>query len=172
MSAVLTECPTIPGLLCDEPQPQRTAQQSVIDTLRVINAEQRVQLGVAQDEASRLRALLHESQRPVSAQDARIRQMQHHIDTLTGKVAPPMPHGWVGFVFPVKVDEATMYCLAQADNTVAAMWISGEWVTTEEFNGPLAFDTLDAAAEKWIKAQKQADDDSRAEDRARYLEGV
>lgn len=66
MSAVLQECPTIPGLLCDEPQPQRTGQQSVIDNLRVTNAEQRVKLGMAEAEVDKLRQLLHEQQRLTS----------------------------------------------------------------------------------------------------------
>lgn len=68
MGLMLTECPTIPGLLCDEPQmpPQRTGQQCVIDNLRVTNAEQRVKLGMAQAEVDKLRSLLHEQQRLTS----------------------------------------------------------------------------------------------------------
>lgn len=89
MSAVLQECPTIPGLLCDEPQ--QTGQQAVIDNLRVINAEQRVQLGIEQDEASRLRALLHESQRLNGALQARGDRLQQQVYRLKGETYDTTP---------------------------------------------------------------------------------
>lgn len=67
------------------------APASVMQTLRVINAEQRVQLGVAQDEASRLRALLHESQRLNSALSARVDKLRQQVSRLKGDTYDTTP---------------------------------------------------------------------------------
>lgn len=86
------------------------------------------------------------------AHAARIRQLEHEVKLLRGQIEPDMPHGWSGFVFSIKLGDGVLWCLAGDDRNyrghpiVFAMWINGAWVNTEEFNGPLAFDALDAAA--------------------------
>ena len=86
-----------------------------MQNLRVINAEQRVQFGVAQDDASRLRGLLHESQRLVSAQDARIRKLEHEVKLLRGQIDPSGPMDDDEFTFDVQVGTATEH---------AKVWVS------------------------------------------------
>lgn len=67
------------------------APASVMQNLRVINAEQRVQLGVAQDDASRLRGLLHEKSRECSALQEKARRLEEQVARLKGDTFDTTP---------------------------------------------------------------------------------
>jgi len=60
------------------------APASVMQTLRVINAEQRVQLGVAEARVADLAAKLHEQQRLTSALQARVDKLRQEVYRLKG----------------------------------------------------------------------------------------
>lgn len=139
------------------------APASVMQNLRVINAEQRVQLGVAQDEASRLRAMLHESQRLVSAQDARIRQLEHEVKLLRGDIDPSGMLDEDEFTFDVQVGTPTNHAKVwvSALNRKSTHWtlggvsaqavfINGAWVSVADVMEHLDAGALDDAAQALI----------------------
>ena len=147
---------------------QTLAPASVMQNLRVINAEQRVQLGVAQDDASRLRGLLHESQRLVSAQDARIRKLEHEVKLLRGQIDPSGPMDDDEFTFDVQVGTATEHAKVwvSALNRKSTHWtlggvsaqavfINGAWVSIPDLMEHLDAGALDDAAQALIDARDE-----------------
>lgn len=62
------------------------APPSVMQNLRVLNAEQRTALGEAEAEIVRLRGLLHEQQRLTSAFQARVDKLKRRVSELKGEV--------------------------------------------------------------------------------------
>ena len=144
------------------------APASVMQNLRVINAEQRVQLGVAQDDASRLRGLLHESQRLVSAQDARIRKLEHEVKLLRGQIDPSGPMDDDEFTFDVQVGTATEHAKVwvSALNRKSTHWtlggvsaqavfINGAWVSIPDLMEHIDAGALDDAAQALIDARDE-----------------
>ena len=158
VSAILHEdgaVETIPGLLVTELR----GQDSRVARLMVQCAEQRAR-------ADRLADLLHEQQRLTSAQDARIRQMQRQIDMLTGRIDPPMPPAWDGFVFQTQAGDAIVPCLAQIEAsdyyqprkhytpvypTVCRAWVNGAWVDITTLADAMTGCDLDDQAEAECK---------------------
>lgn len=70
---------------------QTLAPASVMQTLRVINAEQRVQLGVAEARVADLAAKLHESQRLNAALSARVDNLRQQVSRLNGETFDTTP---------------------------------------------------------------------------------
>ena len=146
---------------------QTLAPASVMQNLRVINAEQRVQLGVAQDDASRLRGLLHESQRLVSAQDARIRKLEHEVKLLRGQIDPSGPMDDDEFTFDVQVGTATEHAKVWVSAlnrkythwtfggcSAQAVFLNGAWVSIPDLMEHLDAGALDDAAQALIDARE------------------
>lgn len=142
------------------------APASVMQTLRTINGEQRAMLGEALDDASRLRGLLHESQRLVSAQDARIRQLEHEVKLLRGQIDPSGMLDEDEFTFDVQVGTATEHAKVwvSALNRKSTHWtlggvsaqavfINGAWVSIPDLMEHLDAGALDDAAQALIDAR-------------------
>lgn len=103
---------------------------------------------------ARLMVRAAQAEQLATVQAARIRQLEAEIELLRGKTQPRVPAGQQGWVFSVPLGTAgqQLWChVGEGRNhkdqpAVEAMWINGEWVSTEEFNGPLGFDVLDSEA--------------------------